>query len=440
MSITDDMKEGASKVKNMVGKHLPEIPNPLEHLPDNWRDYLPKSVPNPLDMIDMSFNHPDEFRDAFMLKGSLAKEGYDWWWHSFTGVNSKTGKEKAFYIEFYTINPELGGDQPVFGQMNMEKSSGKRPSYLMVNVGSWGEDAAQLHRFFGWDDVNVKDEVPFLISAAECFCSETRTLGKVEVTPEDVKNHPEWLSDAGKMIWDLQIDKEIAFNVGYGASKTMRETDAFQMFWHAQGMKSAFAGQVIWNGEVYLVSPDTCYGYADKNWGKDFTSPWVWLSSNHLISNLTGQTLENSVFDIGGGCPKVGPMELDRKLLSAFYYEGMPYEFNFSKVWTLTKTKFRCKETATKIIWRVMQETPTVKMYTKVECLKKDMLKIRYEAPDGSFRHKNLWNGGNGTGNIKLYHKKITLKNKWEWELVDDIEALNIGCEYGEYDKHKVKK
>ena len=29
----------------------------------------------------------------------------------------------------------------------------------------------------------------------------------------------------------------------------------------------------------------------------------------------------------------------------------------------------------------------------------------------------------------------MSLKNKWEWELVDDMEIANIGCEYGEYSK-----
>ena len=75
--------------------------------------------------------------------------------------------------------------------------------------------------------------------------------------------------------------------------------------------------------------------------------------------------------------------------------------------------------------------TISAKVQTEVVCLKKDMLKIRYEAPNGTFRHKNLWNGGNGTGTIKLYKKRISLKNKWEWELIDEIEAKNVGCEYG---------
>jgi hypothetical protein len=85
------------------------------------------------------------------------------------------------------------------------------------------------------------------------------------------------------------------------------------------------------------------------------------------------------------------------------------------------------------VVWRVQQETPVAKVQVEVVCEKKDMLKIRYESPDGKFRHKNLWNGGNGTGKIKLYKKRISIKNKWEWELVDMIEAKNVGCEYGEF-------
>ncbi|KIR03901.1 hypothetical protein P261_02716 [Lachnospiraceae bacterium TWA4] len=137
-----------------------------------------------------------------------------------------------------------------------------------------------------------------------------------------LKNHPETMSDAGCMRWKLSIDKKVAFHVGYGASKFFRILNAFEMFWHAEGMKTAYKGWVEYNGEKYLVRPEDCYGYADKNWGGDFTSPWVWLSSNHLTSKLTGKKLNNSVFDIGGGRPKVLGFALNRKLLSDFWYEG----------------------------------------------------------------------------------------------------------------------
>jgi len=58
------------------------------------------------------------------------------------------------------------------------------------------------------------------------------------------------------------------------------------------------------------------------------------------------------------------------------------------------------------------------------------MLLVNYEAPDGSKRHNRLWNGGTGTGRLQLFEKR-----SGQLELVDDILASSIGCEYGEYDR-----
>ena len=74
------------------------------------------------------------------------------------------------------------------------------------------------------------------------------------------------------------------------------------------------------------------------------------------------------------------------------------------------------------------QENTDAVMETEVSCLKKDMLFVNYEAPDGAKRHNRLWNGGNGRGLIRLWEKK-----DGGMELLDEIEATHIGCEYGEY-------
>ena len=221
------------------------------------------------------FNKHDISRDACQLFGAQAKCGYDWWWHSFTARHAETGEERAFFIEFFACNPASGGDKPVFGQLPENRAKGVKPSYLMVKAGSWGRDAAQLHRFFGWNEVKLDWGVPYSIEAGDCFAGETELRGSVEIAPEEARTHPEWMCDSGSMQWELKIDKRIAYNVGYGASAPMRKAQAFEMFWHAEGMKSAYEGTVVWNGERYLVTPETCYGYADKNWGKNFTSPWV---------------------------------------------------------------------------------------------------------------------------------------------------------------------
>jgi len=370
------------------------------------------------------FNRHDISRDACQLIGAQAQCGYDWWWHSFTGRHAETGAERAFFIEFFLCNLASGGDKPIFGQLPENQRAGIKPSYLMVKCGSWGRDAAQLHRFFGWNETKVDWGVPYAIEAADCFVTEDMTRGSVSIAPEEARTHPEWMCESGEMRWELTIDKQIAFNVGYGASKPLRSAQAFEMFWHAEGMKTAYRGEVWWNGERYLVEPETCYGYADKNWGKDFTSPWVWISSCNLTSELTGKKLQNSVFDIGGGRPKVGPVALPRKLLSAFWYEGKPYEFNFSKLWTNTRTEFACHETETQIVWHIDQRNRHDRMVTDLTCEKRDMLLVNYEAPNGAKRHNRLWNGGNGRGTVELYHNG---------ELLDRVHVENAGCEYGEY-------
>ncbi len=375
------------------------------------------------------FNKHDLAKNENMLTGCFREQGYDWWWHSFTGRDAETGEEKPFFIEYFICNPALAEDEPVLGQLPANKEAGKKPSYLMVKAGCWGENHKQVHRFFAWKDVKIRGRKPFYLEAKDCYCSDFHICGSVSVSEEEAAAHPEYMCEAGNLQWDLSVDKKVAFNVGYGTSKLFRGLKAFEMYWHAEGMKTLYTGTITVDGRKYIVSKENCYGYADKNWGRNFTTPWLWLSSNHMVSNITGKKLNNSVFDIGGGRPKVFFVPLKGKLLSAFWYEGKEYEFNFSKFWTCTKTKFKFEDKGSYVEWHVVQENRTALMKTMVRCKKKDMLLINYESPDGKKRHNNLWNGGNGVGRVRLYDK---IDGKAV--LVDDIRVYNIGCEYGEYD------
>jgi len=384
-------------------------------------------------------NKSDLKRNYPMLRGRFAKKGYDWWWHNFTAVNESTGEEKAFFIEYFTCNPALanenGGQEPILGQLKENQEKGLRPSYLMIKCGWWGEDATQLHYFIPWKDVKVSaGKAGYTVITKNFFAGETRLAGKVNIT--DSENHPEWMSNDGSMEWDITVKKEVAFNVGYGAGDFFRFLTAFEMYWHAEGMKSKYSGTITANGQKYIVKPESSFGYADKNWGADFTSPWVWLSSNDLVSKVTGRRLEDSVFDIGGGRPKAFGISLNRQLLSDFWYEGKSYEFNFSKFWTGCKTEFNCEETDTQIHWIVKQQTKEALMETEMFCDKNKMLLVNYESPDGAKRHKKLWNGGTGYGTVKLYRKAQkgeSTVNKNGLVLIDEIEARHVGCEYGEY-------
>lgn len=375
-------------------------------------------------------NRSDLSRNQYMLHGPLAKNGYDWWWHSFTGMNRITKEEKTFFVEYFIINPGRGKDAPVFGQLDHTQ----KPSYVMIKAGTWGKDARQIHCFYPIRDLYL-NPIHLDLSIGEQMLTENFMKGSVAMSEQDVKEHPEYMCDSGSMQWKIKIHKKVAFHVGYGASKFFRCLNAFDMFWHAEGMKTEYEGIVIYNGEEYDVLPESSYGYADKNWGRDFTSPWVWISSNHLTSKKTGKVLKNSVFDIGGGCPKVFGIPLPRKLLIDFYYEGKDYEFNFSKFWTKTKTKFNCYETDTQIVWKVQTQNRTAAMDLICTCQKEDMLLINYEAPNGQKLHNQLWNGGTGVGMIKLYD----LDSEGNRTLIDTLHFDHAGCEYGEYDK-KAKK
>lgn len=374
------------------------------------------------------FAQSDKSRNEFMLNGEFADNGYDWWWHSFTAENEMTGEERSFFVEFFTVNPKLGGPDPIFGQLENSQLLGVKPSYMMVKAGCWGKEHVQLHRFFGWDEVELHSSAPYSISAEDCYADEYELHGSVTVSEDEAVGHPEWMCDAGSMEFHLNVRKIIPFNVGYGAGSASRNVKAFEMYWHAEGMKTMYSGTVVLNGVKYIVKPETSYGYADKNWGSDFTSPWVWLSSCDLTSKNTKKKLLNSAFDIGGGCPVVFGKQLDRRLLGALYYEGTEYEFNFSKVHTGTHTKFTSKETYDEVLWHVRQESATAVMDVKVRCKKDEMLLVNYEAPDGSKKHNRLWNGGTGKGIIKIYEKYPD-----GLYLVDEIVAGHVGCEYGEY-------
>lgn len=149
------------------------------------------------------FNKHDPARNAFMLTGPFSIKGYDWYWHSFTGVNEATGEEKTFFIEYFMCNPGLRRQTPTFGQLPSNKANQIRPSYLMVKAGTWGKDKCQLHRFFAWPQVKLTPKAPFRIEAGDCLVSDTQLKGSVSLSAKAAAAHPEWMSDAGEMRWDL---------------------------------------------------------------------------------------------------------------------------------------------------------------------------------------------------------------------------------------------
>ncbi len=356
-------------------------------------------------------------RNLYKLKGPLAKKGYDWWWHNFTAKDVLTGEEKSFYIEFFIANPKLSPNEVILGQT----SNHRVPSYFMINCGTWGKDHRQIHEFYPISKVSI-DNKKLDIRVDDLRLTETTLKGHCTATKEDALNHAK-MTDEGSMTWDLTMRKEIGFNVGYGAGKFMRFLNAFEMYWHAQGIKTIYEGTVTYNGKVYVVSPSESYGYADKNWGSDFTSPWLWIGSSDLYSKTHDKKLENSAIEFGGGRPKVFGISLNEKILGCIYLEGEKIEFNFSKFWKRSSLSFSFEETEHEALWHIEGYNKKYRFDMHIKTPLDEMMEINYEAPNGLKLHNHLLNGGTGVGTLIIKNKKN--------DILDEIEFKHTGCEYG---------
>ena len=213
--------------------------------------------------------------------------------------------------------------------------------------------------------------------------------------------------------------------MGYSASKPIREINPFDMYWHAEGMRTNFEGMVTLDGEVYEVTPENCCGYADKKWGRDFTSPWFWLYGSQMKSQRTGKLLADSAFAIGGGNPVVMGLPLWNKPFADVYYEGKSHEINYSAPWTFARMRYACGMRGGKVLWHMKAMNLTTAMEVKVVCDEDDMQEVEYQTPAGEWNRDLVINGGTGKGEILLYRRKGR-----HFILIDKIYVKGVGCEY----------
>ena len=204
------------------------------------------------------------------------------------------------------------------------------------------------------------------------------------------------------------------------------------MFWHVQGMLTRYGGEIAFNGETYIVSPETSAGYQDKNWGSNYTNPWVWLNCNSFASRSSGRQLPRTSLDVGGGEPVLFGHRLPRRLLIAFYHEGRLYEFNFSKLHTRPRQEFTITMDETRMRWEIMATTRQAKIEIDFSCPRDHMLLMNYEDPAGRKNHNQLWNGGHASGTVKLYRRRTR-----DFEMIDAFDGEFGGCEYGEHQPSK---
>jgi hypothetical protein len=367
-------------------------------------------------------NKSDLRLNLYKLKGPLAKNGYDKWRHQFTGYNQKTGTAKTFFVEYFVCNPAIGNGHPILGQLPINQAIGRRPSYAMVKAGVWGNEAKQLHNFYAFSDFKCASDA-LNITIGNCELSEVHIKGHCNVSEKDAVDHEEYLSDAGLMTWDLQINKKIAYHVGRVNSKLYNWLYDLDHFWHAQGVYSEYSGNVVLDGIKYVVIPESSFGYADKNWGSRFSSPWMALNGCQLKRISTGKVIDKGAFVFKGG--KFGK-GLNEQLCGGLFYEGNMHHYHNKNATDQDQFSFEFEEGDTSNTWRVTVENRKTHLKLVVTCPIDEMLLLNYEAPDGMKNYNALWSGGTGIGTLELYKK--TRKGN---ELIDAFELQRVGCEYG---------
>lgn len=300
------------------------------------------------------------------------------WWHSFVAHDLETGKPKPFYVEFYLCNQSEGSPKPVFGQAKASKAAGLKPSYLMINAGSWGEDHSRIHRFHGCRKAEIDDGYPFAISAGESFLTEDATRGVVSVSPDEAASCKEKMTGSGYMSWSLVVDI---------------------------GTRTRYKGEVNWNGRRYSVSPDSCFGYSDCL--KAISLPFIRLFCSSLKSEKSNKKLRDSSFEL---------RSCDGALLSSLEIAGRRFRFSGPFCHTVSE----CREATRTVIWHVEQRRLFSKVVFDVSCRKRDMLLMCHETPAGA-KVSRHWSGGTGTGTVTLYRFG---------RQIDCLHADNIFCDY----------
>jgi len=377
--------------------------------------------------------------NRYMLSGSLKKNGFDRWRFVCNGISTTTGEEKAFLIEFYYVNPSLSPQECVLGfKSRLVKSEENlqyalagtqaaaapieefvHPSYLMVKAGCLSRGGKQVNAYFPSAHVQTGHK-DIVLRAGDgdscCQITDKGTKGSVFVKYAELMEKPELLCNAGVIDWDLTFEHFVDATPSY-IHKNMQ--------WAVVSPDAAFTGKIHLDGEEFIVSPQTSCGYIDKNWGRDFPSPFFHLSSANLTSMITGKYMQKSCFAVQG--------EYNEKLSVFATLGDRIVEFSAAKNKKYIVT-YECTETprddeGVKVHWTVSVHNRNTVMDIDIFCNTDDMFVRDYESPAGGRKVMKVLGGGTGSGELRLYH--YVKKNL---ELIEHVTVTKAVCEFGNFE------
>lgn len=374
-----------------------------------------------------------------MIKGSLKKMGFDRWRLVTCANSAATGEERTFFIEFYFLNPFLSPAECVLGYKSrygktsadlqyalagtdsaksMQGESMVLPSFVMVKAGYHSvHGGKQINSYFPINQVRF-GKADYIFEAGQenspqVVLSDDFTSGSVQVLPDELIDHPEYLCDSGYLSWELRFDSKMHFASDYKSK---------EVSWSCLGPRTLFSGSFTLDGQKYIVNPRSSFGYYDKIWGREFINPFYHLSSSNFTSLISGKKLTESCFAVQG--------EFKKALTVLSDIEGRKIEFNAtnSKKYELTFdcTKMPCEDEEIRLHWTVSVHNKKYVLDIDIFSSTESVFVRDYETPDGERKLMKVLGGANGYGEVRLY-KKI----KKNLELIEHVKVENALCEYG---------
>ena len=343
-------------------------------------------------------NLSDVSRNAYMLRGSLAKKGYMRWWHSFRGTCAENGLIRTFFVEYFLLNPGILNNKIVL--------EGNSASFCMIKAGAFPDqdnEGVQMNAFYPITALRMTKE-PFYVKMGESSFSETHLSGSVWISDRKAMDSSR-ITDSGSMEWDLSLRKTIAFHTGAISGPFFTALNALDSFWHGEGIKTQYQGTVVINGETYEISPETCNGYADKHWGRKYQQPWLQFATNRLFSEKTGKELKYSAFAADGCYTRFLGLQLKPKLLLQLTYTGEDFEFSFARPFSFSRVKWNKKKTNKRIIWQMKACNKKSMIKCSISCPRRSLFSILYKSPDLQQGNTSLMTSGQTVGVIELYRK-----------------------------------
>ena len=376
--------------------------------------------------------------NRYQLAGSQKKSGLNVWRFVFNGTEKVTGQERKFFIELSMLNPGLCPDEAVLGftarvnisaedlqnvlagsasAQSIQSESYVVPSYVVLRAGVLGLEAKQICAYSAAKDVSVSPKT-FCIQGDKFSFDEEKLSGRIDCSPGDIQEHPEYLCDSGSVSWDLRYEIRCDLGNGYSGKNCT---------WAPTGARSVFAGNFTIDGKVYEVVPKKSAGYIDRFFGKNVVFPWIHLSSNVLTSIISGKTLTDSTFAVQGAFENQvsAVVDLEGKSIS---FEAGKSRLSNGSIWNFSEMPESGGQE--NLHWSVSLNNKSYVVDIDIFCPASQMYVKSVELPEGNRNVLKMLCGGTGTGEIRLYNRFG--KNL---ELIEHAKIASALCEYGQLEK-----